>query len=143
MRYLCAFLWLSCLALVMSSCSRQEDDAAADRTPGVKRVGDRAVVFGCDGELERNAKGACPWIQCEAAILNSGEVDLLDEVKLWGGPVSDDGARQLVVGTARSLRPNAPMQRYVHCLIEADKVARVGVITERQYNAVRYNNEWL
>ena len=29
------------------------------------------------------------------------------------------------------------------CLIEAEKVMRVGVITERQYNAVRYNNEWL
>jgi hypothetical protein len=131
------------MVLVVSSCSRQEDNATADQSPGVKRVGDRAVVFGCDGELDWNAKGACPWIRCEAAILNSGEVDLLDEVKLWGGPVSDDGARQLVVGTAGSLRPSAPTRKYVHCLIEADKVARVGVITERQYNAVRYNNEWL
>jgi hypothetical protein len=143
MRYVCTFLWLFCLALVTSSCSRQEGNPATDRIPGVKRVGERAVVFGCDGELDWNAKGACPWIRCEAAILNSGEVDLTDEVKLWGGPISDDGSRQLVVGTARSLRPNAPTPRHVQCLIQGDKIARAGVITERQYNAVRYNSEWL
>lgn len=143
MRHLCAFLWVSCCVLITSSCSRPEEHAAADRTPGVKRIGNRAVVFGCDGELDLNAKGACPWIRCEASILNSGEIDFLDEVKLWGGPISDDGAKQLVVGTATSLHPNAPTQQYVHCLIEADKIVRAGVITELQYNAVRYNNELL
>jgi hypothetical protein len=143
MRYVSTLLWLFWLALVLSSCSRQDGNGEGDRGPGVKRVGERAVVFGCDGELDWNAKGACPWICCEAAVLNSREVDLMDEVKLWGGPISEDGSRQLVVGTARSLRPNARTQRYVQCLIQGDKIARVGVITERQYNAVRYNNEWL
>lgn len=67
----------------------------------------------------------------------------MDDIKLQGGPVTDDESKQLIVGTATSPRPDASRVRFVHCLIETEKIVSAGVITERQYNAVRYNNEWL
>jgi len=116
-----------------------------ERVPGIRRdiAGGSAVVFGCDGAFDWNAKGACPWLRCEVAILNSGSVEVVDEIKLQGGPVSDDGSKQLIVGTATSPRPGASPARFVHCLIEAERIVSAGVITKRQYEAVRCNHEWL
>jgi hypothetical protein len=118
MRQLARCLFLLCWTAVLSSCSRQHDEGVDKAVPEIGRVGSSAVVFGCDGELDWNAKGACPWVRCQAAILNSGGVDLVDEIKLQGGPVSEDGSKQLIVGTATSPRPDAPARRFVHCLIE-------------------------
>ena len=131
-----------CWTALLVSCSLERDDLD-DQVPRIEREGSRLVVLGCDGELDRNAKGACPWVRCEAAILHSREVELLDEIKLQSGPSTEDGSKQLIVGTATSPRPDGPQPRFVHCLIQDERIVRAGVITERQYNAARYDDEWL
>jgi hypothetical protein len=130
------------LSMLMSACSPSEKAALA-KAPGIRIVDERAVVNGCEGKLDWNAEGTCPMLFCEAAILNGGAVDPYADIELHGGPTTDDRSRWLIVGTARLLRTPEPPRSFVHCLLEQGKVVRSGVMSEREYNAVRYNGEWL
>jgi hypothetical protein len=130
------------LATALAACSPPEEPPSSPATPGLRIVGDRAVISGCEGELDWNAQSACPWIHCEAAILNSGSVHPYSDINLKGGPVSEDGKRSIVVGTATILRngPPAPPQ-YVQCHMEDGKVRDAGVISERDFNEIRYGHK--
>jgi hypothetical protein len=142
-------LWRSvqqtCVAVLftaLTACSPYEE-TPSNTAPGVRIVDNRAVVTGCEDKLDRNAEGACPWILCKAAILNSGSVDPYGDIDLKGGPVSEDGTRSIVVGTATSLRLNSPSPapKFVQCYMEGGKVREAGVISERDYNEIQYGHK--
>jgi len=127
----------------LTACSPSEETPSSSPAPGVRIVDDHAVVTGCEGKLDWNAEAACPWILCEAAILNSGDVHPYSHVDLKGGPVSEDGARSIIVGTATILRLDkpSPPPTFVQCYMEGGKVLEAGMISERDYNEIRYGHK--
>jgi hypothetical protein len=139
--------WHACrvfaLSAALAACSPSAETPSSPDLPGVRIVNDHAVVAGCDGELERNAEGACPWILCEAAVINSGSVHPYSEINLKGGPVSEDGTRSIVVGTATLLRENSPSPppQFVQCHMERGKVREAGVISERDFNDILHGHK--
>lgn len=142
-RYSGGFLLLLSLAALIGACSKQSEVSRDRDSPELTFKNGVAVVSGCDGKLGENAKGACPYVLCKAAILNSGGVDVMGDIQLEGGPISEDATEQLIVGRSTSAHPDASSVTYVQCRISRGKIVRAGVITERQYNAVRYERQWL
>jgi hypothetical protein len=131
------------LVTALTACSPSDETPSGPLAPGVRIVDNHAVVTGCEGKLDSNAEGACPWILCEAAILNSGDVHPFADIDLKGGPVSEDGTRSIIVGTATILRLDKPSSppKFVQCYMEGGKVRDAGVISERDYNEIRYGHK--